>query len=314
MKTDLLGIDDGRIEKYLTENGFENKFSLLKKTYYKVARPIMPLSIRHKLQDRASRRVVCKENFIWDDLVKIVREKKTDWDIYPDGAKAAVVLTHDVDTQEGFDNIPEILILEQDLGFRSSWNIVPYKYKIDQGIIDLIKSAGHEIGIHGYNHDGKLFYSEKIFNDRVPYINEAIEKYGAKGFRAPMVHRNLKWLQKLNIGYDASCFDYDPYQPFPGGTGSIWPFRAGKFIELPYTLPQDHDLFYMMKKNDIEIWKKKTEWLIENNGIILLNTHPDYLTDEYSKFYTEYLEYLKTKPDIWLVLPKDISEYWKIRF
>jgi peptidoglycan/xylan/chitin deacetylase (PgdA/CDA1 family) len=310
MKASLFNIEDERIEEFLTENGFENRFSLLKKTYYKIARPVMPLSVRHKLQDRASRRVVCKENFIWDELVNIVKEKKTGWNIYPEDAKAAVVLTHDVDTQEGFDNIPEILMLEQELGFKSSWNIVPYKYNIDQGIIDLIKGAGHEIGIHGYNHDGKLFYSEKIFDARVPYINEAIEKYGAKGFRAPMVHRNLKWLQKLNIEYDASCFDYDPYQPFPGGTGSIWPFRAGKFIELPYTLPQDHDIFFMMKRKDIEIWKKKTDWLIENHGVILLITHPDYLTEGYSKYYTEFLEYLKTKDGLWHTLPKDLSEYF----
>ena len=311
MKTDLFNIQDERITLYLTENGFENSFSLLKKTYYKIARPVMPLSFRHKLQNRASRRVVCKENFIWDELVKIVREMKTDWNIYPDNAKAAVVLTHDVDTQEGFDNIPKILMLEEEHGFKSSWNIVPYKYRIDQGIIDLIKDSGHEIGIHGYNHDGKLFYSEKIFDERVPFINEAIEKYGASGFRAPMVHRNLKWLQKLNIKYDASCFDYDPYQPFPGGTGSIWPFRAGKFIELPYTLPQDHDLFYMMKKNDIGIWKKKTDWLIENNGMIMLITHPDYLTEIYSKYYTEFLKYLKTKDNLWFVLPKDLVYYWR---
>lgn len=314
MKTNLFNIDDERIARYLTENGFNNRFSLLKKAYYKLARPVMPISVRHYLQDRASRRVICRENFIWDELVKIVREQKKDWNIYPDGKKAALVLTHDVDTQEGFDNIPEILVLEQELGFRSSWNIVPYKYNIDPGIIDLITAAGHEIGIHGYNHDGKLYYSEKIFDSRVPYINEAIKKYNASGFRSPMVHRNLFWLQKLDIKYDASCFDYDPYQPFPGGTGSIWPFRAGKFIELPYTLPQDHDLFYMMKRDDIGIWKKKTEWLIENNGIIMLITHPDYLLGGYKEKYKEFLEFLSSKDGLWHVLPKDIAEYWNEEF
>lgn len=80
--------------------------------------------------------------------------------------------------------------------------------------LNIIRDAGHEIGIHGYNHDGKLYFSKEIFDYRVKYINEAIEKYGAVGFRSPMVHRNLEWLQQLNIEYDASCFDYDPYQPF----------------------------------------------------------------------------------------------------
>ena len=310
MKTNLLNIEDERISLYLTEHGFTNRYSLLKKIYYNLARPVMPLSIRHYLQDRALRRVTVKESFYLDELVSIGRDRIEEIEIYPEGKRAALVLTHDVDTQEGFDNIPEILLMEQDMGFRSSWNIVPYKYNIDQGIIDLIKYSGHEIGIHGYNHDGKLYYSEKIFNERVPLINDAIKKYGAKGFRSPMVHRNLKWLQKLDIEYDASCFDYDPYQPFPGGTGSIWPFKAGKFIELPYTLPQDHDLFYMMKRNDIEIWKKKAEWLIANRGMIMLITHPDYLNGKNKEHYIDFLKWIKEKPGLWHALPKEIADYW----
>ncbi|MDA3885156.1 MAG: polysaccharide deacetylase family protein [Candidatus Delongbacteria bacterium] len=310
MDINLLNIKDERIIKFLTENDFDNSFSIFKKAYYNFARPVMPLFIRHWLQDRVSRKVELKENFIWDELANIVKNKIADLELYPNNKDAAVILTHDVDTEEGFDNIPNILKIEEELGFKSSWNIVPYKYSIDQGIIDLINKSGHEIGIHGYNHDGKLFYSEKEFSKRVPKINKAIKKYGAKGFRAPMVHRNLEWLQKLDIEYDASCFDYDPFQPFPGGTGSIWPFKAGKFIELPYTLPQDHDLFFMMKRNDIDIWKKKTDWLIENKGIILLITHPDYLTGKYSELYREYLEFLKEKKDLWFALPKELSEHW----
>ncbi len=91
------------------------------------------------------------------------------------------------------------MTLNLSLGFKSSWNIVPYKYPIDKGIINYINDAGHEIGIHGYNHDGKLYYSEKIFNQRVPFINQAIKKYNAVGFRSPQVHRNLIMASK--VGY-----------------------------------------------------------------------------------------------------------------
>ena len=205
--------------------------------------------------------------------------------------------------------------LETKFGLKSSWNIVPYKYKIDEGIIKLIKEAGHEIGIHGYNHDGKLYYSEKIFRHRVPFINEAIKKYNAVGFRSPQVHRNLEWLQLLDIEYDASCFDYDPFQPFPGGTGSIWPFIAGKFVELPYTLPQDHTIFYVLKQKNIDIWKNKAEWVAKNKGVILTLTHPDYLIKkEHFNIYEELLVYLKTFKDAWFCLPKELSSWWKQKY
>ena len=176
----------------------------------------------------------------------------------------------------------------------------------------MINESGHEVGIHGYNHDGKLYYSEKIFNNRVPFINKAIDKYKASGFRSPMVHRNIFWLQRLNIEYDASCFDYDPFQPSPGGTGSIWPFIAGKFVELPYTLPQDHTIFYVLKQNDISIWRNKIDWLVKNNGLILTLTHPDYLKRiKHFDMYKELLEYLKTIPDTWHCLPKEIAAWWR---
>ncbi|RJQ58012.1 MAG: hypothetical protein C4517_16020, partial [Stygiobacter sp.] len=224
----------------------------------------------------------------------------------------AVVLTHDVEEQHGFNFIPKVIELEEKYGFKSSWNIVPYKYKIDDGIINYIKQNGHEVGIHGYNHDGKLYYSEKIFNERVPYINEAINRYGAVGFRSPQVHRNLVWLQKLNIDYDASCFDYDPFQPFPGGTGSIWPFIAGKFVELPYTLPQDHTMFYVLKQKNISIWKNKADWVAKNRGVILALTHPDYLREKkHLNMYEELLKYLNTIDCAWYCLPSELASWWK---
>ena len=216
--------------------------------------------------------------------------------------------------KNGMDLIlfPKVIELEGKHNFKSAWNIVPYKYKIDKSIIKELQDNEHEIGIHGYNHDGKLYYSRKIFNQRAKLINEAIKKYNAAGFRSPMVHRNLEWLQELNIDYDSSCFDYDPYQPFPGGTGSIWPFKAGKFIELPYTLPQDHTLFYVLKVKDIRIWINKINWPVKNHGIILNHTHPDYLIEkEHFKKYEELLVYLKNLNNSWYCLPKDIANRWQ---
>lgn len=303
----------------LLEKDHDLSFSVKKKIYYSIIRPIIPISIRQQLQNKYNSKVEFREAFIFDDLVKYLK-KNSDFklivkNLYPNNYSSAVVLTHDVEEQKGFDYIPKVIELEEKYKLKSSWNIVPYKYKIDEGIIKLIQELGHEIGIHGYNHDGKLYYSEKIFNYRASFINEAIKKYNAVGFRSPQVHRNLEWLQKLDIKYDASCFDYDPFQPFPVGTGSIWPFIVGKFVELPYTLPQDHTLFYVLKVKDINIWKRKAEWLLKNNGMILALTHPDYLINKnHLKFYEELLDYLNKIENTWKCLPKDMSLWWKNKF
>ena len=304
------------IIKYFLENNFRMDFPLVKKLYYSVFRPILPLPIRKILQKKYNEQVKCNGSFINHELVDIIttntENKAILSNLYPDQSQTAVVLTHDVETQAGYENIPKIIELEKSLGLKSSWNIVPYKYTLHQEIIDLIHESEDELGIHGYNHDGKLYYSEKIFNERLPYINEAIKKYNCVGFRSPSVHRNIEWLQKLNIKYDASFFDYDPYQPFPGGTGSIWPYIAGKFVELPYTLPQDHTIFYVLQQKDISIWKNKIDWLIKNNGMILIITHPDYLIEEQNfNLYRQLLEYLKNIPQAWHCLPDEMSDWWK---
>jgi peptidoglycan/xylan/chitin deacetylase (PgdA/CDA1 family) len=305
------------IEKYLLENEFSNNFSTRQKIYYNFIRPFLSISIRHKLQERVNKAIDWKKDFIDDSLIielqgDVATIKSIKKFRYKNNKECAIVLTHDVEEKEGFDFIPQVIELEEKYGFKSSWNIVPYKYKIDIGIIRHINDAGNEIGIHGYNHDGKLYYSEKIFNTRVPYINEAIQRFGASGFRSPMVHRNLTWLQKLDIEYDASCFDYDPFQPLPGGTGSIWPFIAGKFVELPYTLPQDHTMFYVLKQKDISIWKNKADWVAKNKGVILALTHPDYLREKnYLELYEELLKYLKTFENVWFCLPRELAGWWR---
>jgi peptidoglycan/xylan/chitin deacetylase (PgdA/CDA1 family) len=233
---------------------------------------------------------------------------------WPQGARFAFVLTHDVETREGFERIAGIAEIEEKLGFRSSWNIVPHKYRIDIGLLRELESRGFEIGIHGFNHDGRLYASKETFARRAVHINAALDRYAAVGFRSPMVHRNLEWLQRLDIEYDASCFDVDPYQPAPGGVGSIWPFIAGKFVELPYTLPQDHTLFVTLGQRDAGIWHRKLEFIVENNGMALMLTHPDYLSQSvYVDAYREFLSAVRGQAGGWHALPREVGQWWRAR-
>jgi len=313
----LKGYSHPEARAYLSEGDLEIRFSLPQRMYYSLLRPVVPLRTRQWLQKKVNRQRDCRQDFIWSEFVDLVQSDADMWErftsaIYPQGYETAIVMTHDVETQRGYDFIPKVIELETRYGFRSSWNLVAYKYRLHPDIVNFIQSSGHEIGIHGYNHDGTEYYSERRFMRRARYVNQALQKYGAVGFRSPQMHRNLAWLQSLNILYDASCFDYDPYQPFPGGTGSIWPFMAGRLVELPYTVPQDHTIFCTLNGTDISIWKNKTEWLLRNRGMVLTLTHPDYLQDEgRMNLYEEYLAYLRDIPRAWHCLPREMAERYR---
>lgn len=233
---------------------------------------------------------------------------------WPDGARFAFVPTHDVETADGMRRIERIANLEEDLGFRSSWNIVPHKYPVDRGLLKDLQSRGFEIGVHGFNHDGKLFTSRAIFDRRVPAINATLEEFGAVGFRAPMVHRDLDWMQSLEVEYDASCFDCDPYQAMPGGVGGVWPFIVGRFVELPYTLPQDHTLFIALGETSGQIWETKLDYVAKLGGMALFITHPDYLDPgPRMDSYRALLEKARDFDSMWHALPRDVATWWRER-
>lgn len=233
---------------------------------------------------------------------------------WPQGKRFSVVLTHDVESKAGAEYIREVADLEENLGFRSSFNFVPEKYPIDETLMSELVERGFEVGIHGLRHDGSLFLSEAVFLERAEKINHYLEKYHATGFRSPCMHRNPEWMQMLNVDYDLSFFDTDPFEPQPGGGMSIWPFRIGKFIELPYTLVQDSTLRHTLKQDSPEIWLLKANYLRENHGMLLLNSHPDYLVEPALRnIYLDFLTELSQWNDYWHALPCEAAAWWRKR-
>jgi hypothetical protein len=289
------------------------------RAYYRL-RSFIPLRVRQLLQRH--RRIDASPRWCYPDrfvaaLAESIRAaggRLTVIHPWPDGAQFAFVLTHDVETADGIGRVEKIAALEEELGFRSSWNFVPNKYSVDRGLVRDLTQRGFELGVHGYNHDGRLFTSRGVFNRRLPAIHAALEAWGAVGFRAPMVHRNLAWMQSLQVDYDASCFDADPYQAMPGGVGGVWPFMAGRFVELPYTLPQDHTLFVALEERDEQTWLRKLEYIIKLCGMALAITHPDYLdSDARLDAYHRLLERAREIPLMWHALPKDVAAWWRDR-
>jgi len=233
---------------------------------------------------------------------------------WPDGLEHAAVLTHDVEAAAGLPRVDKLARLEEQMGLRSAWYFVPAKYRIDVGMLKDLQARGHEVAVHGYNHDGRLFTSRELFRRRAAEINRVARAWQATGFRSPMMHRQLSWMQALEIDYDASCFDIDPYQAMPGGVGGVWPFVAGKFVELPCTLPQDHTLFVTLQRHTTEIWKHKYALLRSVRGMAMSLVHPDYLdTPQRWDLYRELLDQFAAAEDGWKCLPREVAQWWRAR-
>jgi glycosyltransferase involved in cell wall biosynthesis/peptidoglycan/xylan/chitin deacetylase (PgdA/CDA1 family) len=211
-------------------------------------------------------------------------------------------------------------------GFRSSFNFVAGDYPVPASLRQYLTEQGFEIGIHGLHHKHNPFRSQSVFRKQSIEINRILKEWGSVGFRCPSMYHNLDLLHYLDIEYDSSTFDTDPFEPQPDGMGTIFPFWVPNqknqkgYVELPYTLPQDFLLFILMQAKNIGIWKKKLGWIAGHGGMVLINVHPDYMYFDNGphkgkypvKYYEEFLEYIKLKYEgqYWQALPRDVARFW----
>ncbi|MBI4517229.1 MAG: hypothetical protein HY699_15595 [Deltaproteobacteria bacterium] len=294
--------------------------------YYRL-RPFIPLALRRALQRGQARRSDVTRFPRWPLELSLIRfhqlvlatmlREMDEWPyvaFWPGNRRFAFVLTHDVDSAEGFARIEPLARLERDLGFRSAWFIVPELYRVDWDYLGRLAEDGFEVSIHGLRHDGRLLASRRVFERRLPRINDYVRRIGAAGFRSPATLRRSDWLAEINVDYDASYFDTDPFEPQPGGTCSWFPFWLGRLVELPYTLPQDFTLFEKLRLEAEQVWLAKLAVIERYRGMALMLTHPDYL-DRHARLdaYARVLQWVAKRADCWRALPREVAQWWRVR-
>ena len=229
------------------------------------------------------------------------------------------------------------------LGFRSSFNFIPEgPYSVPASLRSWLTERGFEVGVHDLEHNGKLYSSREQFRSNAQRINNYLEDWKAVGFRSGFMLRNLDWLCDLNLEYESSTFDTDPFEPQPDGCNTIFPFwvsaSAGDrpsavtghcrgYVEMPYTLPQDSTLFLIFEEQTNEIWKRKLDWVAEHAGMASVIVHPDYIDFKNSskrdlefeypvRFYEEFLSYVQQKYDgqFWHAVSKDVATHARTVF
>jgi glycosyltransferase involved in cell wall biosynthesis len=300
---------------------------LLNRTYY-FFKPFIPRQVRLGLRRWHAN---CKRRLLADRWPIDAGAGATPpgWPGWPEGKRFALVLTHDVEGSHGISRVEQLMKLELKYGFRSCFNFVPEgEYSVQDAMRELLDHTGFEVGVHGLEHDGKLYNSRSRFVAKAARIRKYIELWNASGFRSPLMQHKLAWLHAIPAEYDSSTFDTDPFEPEPDGTGTIFPFwvpgpnNAG-YVELPYTLPQDFTLFIVLRERRIDIWKQKLDWIAEKGGMALIITHPDYMCfggqqapHEFPvSYYEEFLCYVREKYEgsYWAAQPREVNRYYRDR-
>jgi hypothetical protein len=297
------------------------------RAYYKV-RPILPRSVQIALRRKFSR-IQARSRFprwpietglldLYNALFGLLAElagEPVPWLApWPDGYSWAVVLTHDVEADVGYRNIHVLRDVEVAHGYRSSWNLVPLRYAVEDAVVAELWSGGFEVGVHGLYHDGRDLESRATLGKRLPAMRDAAERWGAHGFRSPATHRSWELMPLLGFDYDSSYPDTDPFEPQAGGCCSLLPFFNGDLVELPITLPQDHTVFVILRHQDEAIWLEKAEFIRGRGGLALLITHPDYFVDgKHIGSYERFLSRFADDPTAWRALPHEVSEWWRRR-
>ena len=292
--------------------------------YYQ-AKPWLPWPLRlaFRRQRAARLRASCVDSW---PINESSSKPPPNWPGWPEGKRFALVLTHDVETSAGLGNCKPLLDLERNLGLRSCFNFVPEgEYRVSKDLREWIVAQGFEVGVHDLRHDGKLYRSREWFRSHAKAINQWLREWNAVGFRSAFMLHEVDWLHDLNILYDSSTFDTDPFEPQPDGVNTIFPFWAagsegGGYVELPYTLVQDFTLFVVLRERSSEIWKRKIDWIAQHGGMALLDTHPDYMVfpggqggarNYPAEHYREFLEYVTQSysGQFWHPLPKEMAAY-----
>ena len=296
----------------------------LNKIYY-CLKPFLPWRIRialRRLRARYKRRAYAE---VWPIDENAGVTPRT-WPGWPEGRRFALVLTHDVEGKKGLERVEQLMELESTYGFRSSFNLVPKdQYRVTDEFRRKLDQAGFEVGVHGLEHDGKLYNSRRQFAAKAAQIVECLRQWKASGFRSPLMQHKLGWLHDLGFEYDASTFDTDCFEPQPDGVGTVFPFwvpglNGSGFVEIPYSLAQDFTLFVILREGNIDIWKRKLDWIADRGGMALIITHPDYMCfggkkerDEYPvSHYEEFLAYVRGKYEgqFWTALPREVARYY----
>jgi hypothetical protein len=244
------------------------------------------------------------------------------------GKSHALAITHDVETKLGLEEgAGRCADMESKLGVRSTWNIPSERYPLSSQLLISLASAG-EVGGHDTKHDGRLIFES--FENKVERVGrcksrlESLCKKEVRGFRSPLLQHGrelLGALGKAGYMYDSSAPSWEPLSPTslrPHGVGTVFPFFVSGMLEIPVSLPQDHQLIRvsgLATSEAVEELFRVSRWVRGVGGACVLLVHPDYEfgQPENMEEYYRLLEKFKLDPECEILTLGELAEWWTHR-
>jgi hypothetical protein len=328
-------IDNLRFERYATEykHGALGQWKRSLRNAYYFLRPLMHTNIRRRVQ-RAHLNgwqgllfprwpVDATVEDLSEKLMLLsMKSKGVDrvpfiW-FWPDGAQSCIAMTHDIETESGKSFCTQLMDLDESYGVKASIQIVPEeRYRVSPSFIENIRDRGFEANVQDLNHDGHLFRSHDEFLRRAEKINRYGRAYGAKGFRAAVLYRNLEWYNSLEFSFDMSVPNVAHLDPQRGGCCTVMPYFIGDILEIPVTTTQDYMLFHLLNDYSLDLWKIQTEKIMAKNGLVSFIVHPDYILEKKARgVYEDLLKFLRqlgSTKKMWFALGGEIDQWWRMR-
>lgn len=233
---------------------------------------------------------------------------------WPDGISAAACFTFDVDAEAGMlaeypetatqldvmshqeygprTAVPRLLRLLDRTGIRATFFVPGYTAERWPAVVRSIRDAGHEIGHHGFMHEGSraggVEADEATEEARLLRGLEALDAVlGIRpvGYRAPnweMTYRLPALLVRHGFTYDSGLMDSDwPYRMAVSGEAG-----APTIVELPCHWALDDWGRYNYLPGlagsgviespaaVVEMWRLELEALVDERGLFMLTNHP----------------------------------------
>lgn len=322
-----------RLERYVGSSGIAaHAGGALRRLYYSL-RPLMPVPVRRVLQRRALAGWQQIDFPSWPvdtSVERVLRAALIEamdaagmtqvpfvW-FWPEGKQGCVVMTHDVETARGRDFTRHLMAAEKDAGMVASYEIVPeQRYEVSPDYLTMIGEGGCEVCVHGLNHDGRLFTERGEFERRASLINEYGRRFGARGFRSPVMYRNAEWMSALDFSYDMSFPNVAHLDPQRGGCCTVFPYFIGDLLELPLTCTQDYTLLHVLRDSSLNLWRRQVDMVLAEHGLLTFIVHPDYSTKgRAAVLHSQLIAMLRLlidERDLWSALPGEVDTWWRQR-
>src|SRR5271165_713050 len=329
-------IDNLRLERYAVDHNLNGTQPLSRKAlrfaYYSL-RPLFPVPFRRQIQKVYLRGWDNRPFPHWpvDTTVENILERCLAMGMkasgvtevpfiwfWPEGKSGCALMTHDVETTLGRDFSSNLMDINDEYQIKASFQVVPEKrYPVPESYLSSIRDRGFEIGVQDLNHDGHLYSTRDEFLRRAELIRKYRKQFRATGFRAAILYRNLDWLPELDFSYDMSVPNVAHLDPQSGGCCTLFPYFIGKTLEIPVTTTQDYSLFHIIGDYSLDLWKKQMGVILGKHGIMNFIVHPDYIVDEKpQQTYRDLLAHLselRAEQNVWIPLPHEVDEWWRVR-